>query len=286
MAAATEPEPPAREDKLAVKKVIVEEAERAGVDPKFMVAVAYIESRLDPLQHSDDSNPYKGLYALANFYKRDWEKHGLKWKNAYDARSQAKMFANLMKANLASMKKAEILQSDIGNIKPDEAGLLYLTHNQGLRGIKTQFLAAAKKQKYTSLPKDIQYNMPANHFGSGKYAPEGMSWKEWAKKMYSMYTEMGEEAIKLGLTTKKRGWKKRAWRKLPEDNPLYKEYSLLANRLTPKQFVDRWTNYANKKYIQAAKVYGKAVAQTSSVNESAFLNQMFNIIEETNNELV
>jgi hypothetical protein len=231
-----------------VKKIIAEVAKEEGVDPKFALAIAGIESGF---QADKVKGQYHGLYMLASRYKNnEWPKYGLEWENVLDPRENTRTFLRLMKNNLRSMRAAGLLTTGLNPVDPKEAGVLYLTHQQGLRGIKTQLKGAERGAAYTDMPKDIQVNMHQNVYDSPKHL-KGMTWREWRKRMGDMYRKMSEEARRLGLTNKK-AWTV-AWRKLPESHPLYKEYASLANRYTVKRFVERWKNKAYRDYQKALR---------------------------------
>ena len=236
-----------------VKKIIAEVAKEEGVDLKFALAIAGIESGF---QADSVKGQYHGLYQLASRYKNnEWPKYGLEWENVLDPRENTRTFLRLMKNNLRSMRAAGLLTTGLNPVDPKEAGVLYLTHQQGLRGIKEQIKGGERGAAYTDMPKDIQVNMHQNVYDSPKHL-KGMTWREWRKRMGDMYRKMSEEARSLGLTRNK-NWT-RAWRELPENHPLYKEYASLANRYTVKRFVERWKSKAYRDYQKAVRSLGSS----------------------------
>lgn len=267
--------------KLQVAKIVAEEAVRAGVDPVFAIAIANVESGLDPMSNADGSSVYKGLFQMGKQYQDEWKRiGGLDWENVHEPRHASRAFMRILKKRVAAL--GPLVKSTVGNPAPGDAGIMYASWQQGLRGIKEIGKAAGKNARFTELPKDIQYNIPANHYGK-KYAPRGMSSKQWKAAMYNKFEEMGEEAIRLGLAEKKRGWKRHAWRKLPENNRVYRQYYSLANRLTPKMFLDRWREYFSFKMRQAQGIYDSLGPQSAEVTESKIIKQIFDIIGEIQN---
>ena len=242
-----------------VKQAIADEARKNGLDPDFALAIAKIESGLNPLANQGNRKKlYKGLYQLnsSKRYQRMYKnKYQLDFENVYDPRENTRVFAQIMKNNLKELRSLGILKSPLNKIDPQEAGLLYLTHQQGLRGIKTQLRAAGADRPYTALPKDIQVNIHQNVFNSEKDFRNGFTHRSWRKAMGQSYKEMSERAKELGLAKEGSSWK-RAWRKLPESDPAYKKYARIANSITPKAFVERWKNKTYREYNRALQQAG------------------------------
>jgi hypothetical protein len=108
--------------KQQIEQIIIEEANKVGVDPQAMLSIAHIESKLNP----NAKNPRSSASGLFQFINSTGRQYGL--KNAFDPRQNANAAARLMKDNERALTKT------LGR-KPN-TGELYLAHQQGLGGAR------------------------------------------------------------------------------------------------------------------------------------------------------
>lgn len=106
----------------AVKLLIAKLARERGITPETALAIAQIESSLDPNSNYNKSTQYKGLYQIGT---SEWDKYG-GGKNVYDPTANTNAFLQMHMDNQAALEKK------LG--RPVTPGEAYLAHQQGVAG--------------------------------------------------------------------------------------------------------------------------------------------------------
>ena len=89
-------------------------------------------------RENNKKNSHKGIFQLGEMYKKAWaEKYQFRWEDVYDPRHNAEVYMKMVKTHYDTLKKRNMITSDISKISPADAGLIYGAHNQGLDGIIT-----------------------------------------------------------------------------------------------------------------------------------------------------
>ncbi|WP_114921924.1 transglycosylase SLT domain-containing protein [Neisseria elongata] len=106
------------------QQIIAEEAEKAGIDPSIMLAMAHIETGGSFNERA--KNPGSSASGLFQFMKGTRGKYGLDGNTVFDARKNSAAGAKMLNENRAYFKKR------FG--REPSAGELYLMHQQGIGG--------------------------------------------------------------------------------------------------------------------------------------------------------
>lgn len=219
-------------DKVEIIKIIIEEAKKAGVDPKWAVATAHIESKFDP--KAENRYGFRGLFQISprKDYWREWQEkypflENVEFDDMFDPRLNTRLGLAIAKTNHTNLKQKNLIKSSLSNISSNEGGILYTAHNQGLRGTREQLDAASKNKTVSSLPLDIQLNIIPNYFGQNK---------TWRREITNVVNQI--------KTKNPSGKKMKSFvMKFLRDNPsdsLSMKYKNLTNQVYAKEFVDSW----------------------------------------------
>lgn len=108
------------------QKIIIEEANKAGIDPSIMLAMAHIETGGSFNERSKNSSG--SASGLFQFVASTRGAYGLNAQTVFDARENSKAAAKMLNQNKTALKKL------LG--REPTAGELYLAHQQGIGGAK------------------------------------------------------------------------------------------------------------------------------------------------------
>lgn len=259
-------------------RIIVEEAEKSGMDPLFAVAMANVEGwnphsgmRKDEqgnvISAFETGKQYHGLFQISTKWFKNTE--GLDWNKIYNARHVTPVFAKIIRKNFNVLKnRGYIKNSTFSKFDPNEAWIIYLSWQQGLSGTINNLKDAASGKKGSG-----------NRRGQNYYGR--LPGEPGKKPLAKSYRDMKRAAKKLGLKN---------YTQLPSDNPERLENERLRKKLSAKIFMDEWKRlfgvYKNKAMSKVRKA-GLGPGAAVAMKESVFLNHIFNLIEEIqHNELV
>ena len=263
--------------------IISEEAAKAGVDRDFMLASAQVESGMDPFNSMkldkegkiisplQGGEQYHGIYAVSRkwFWSHSKLTSEQKFKDypsmVYDPRHHAKEFTRIIKRLYRSAKRFMPKTESIANIDEGEEWILYLMWQQGPTGI------------LKSLQNDDDYKWGTHNWGQNYFGPAG--WSPLGREIQKNYKQLKVEV-------KKYPELKGKWHKIPADNEVMAKNIELRNQITAKMFRDGWKSLYSSIKRKALRKVPKIEQDVSKMMEHRALEEIYKIIEETNNELV
>jgi hypothetical protein len=191
----------------------------------------------------------------------EWStKYGLEWDKRHDARHNSKAAMKMIKNKIKYLRSAGLIKnSTTSNIDPNEAYLIYLSWQQGTRGIKKIFEYASEDREMDE--RLILNNMWGNYYGNGSIKTS--SNEHWAGEL------PGAPAVIVGVGKKARLTK--------------------GEGLTPKHFLKDWKPRFAMFTRKIKNQFGDILAKQpeEAIKESKLLGQLINLIERVEaNELV